>query len=102
LGARIEAAYFNCDEIEEKVVLSFVPRLFTTLMIATEMLAAIRPYSIAVAPDSSAKNWRHFAIMATVVSARRVNLGKVDLPKDLVDWSRKKEPRLIVSMQPEF
>jgi hypothetical protein len=48
-GARTEAAYFNCDEIEEKVVLSFVPRPFTTLMIATEMPAAIRPYSMAVA-----------------------------------------------------
>jgi hypothetical protein len=41
-------------------VLSVVPRPFTTLMIATEMPAAIRPYSMAVAPDSSAKNWRHF------------------------------------------
>ena len=68
---RTEAAYFNCDEIEEKVVLSFVPRPFTTLMIATEMPAAIRPYSMAVAPNSSAKNWRHFAIMAGVVSARQ-------------------------------
>src|ERR1700688_2887646 len=64
LGVRTEAAYFNCDEIEEKVVLSFVPRPFTTLMIATEIPAAIRPYSMAVAPDSSAKNWRHFGIMA--------------------------------------
>jgi hypothetical protein len=54
------AAYFNCDEIEEKVVLSFVPRPFTTLMIAT-----------AVAPDSSAKNWRHFAIMAGSVEPPR-------------------------------
>jgi hypothetical protein len=66
-----EAAYFNCDEIEEKVVLSFVPRPFTTLMIATEMPAAIRPYSMAVAPDSSAKNWRHFAIMAGNVEPPR-------------------------------
>ena len=63
-GARTEAAYFNCDDIEEKVVLSFVPRPFTTLMIATEIPAAIKPYSMAVAPDSSAKNWRHLAIMA--------------------------------------
>jgi hypothetical protein len=38
------------------------------------MPAAIRPYSMAVAPDSSAKNWRHFAIMARVMSARRVKL----------------------------
>ena|SRR6266496_2074588 len=32
---------------------NFVPRPFTTVMIATEMPAAIRPYSMAVAPDSS-------------------------------------------------
>jgi hypothetical protein len=54
------AAYFNCDEIEEKVVLSFVPRPFTTAMMAMEIPTAIRPYSMAVAPDSSAKNWRNF------------------------------------------
>src|SRR5215210_3230505 len=35
------------------VVLSLVPRPCTTVMIATEMPAAIRPYSMAVAPDSS-------------------------------------------------
>jgi hypothetical protein len=32
---------------------NFEPRPFTTVMIATEMPAAIRPYSMAVAPDSS-------------------------------------------------
>jgi hypothetical protein len=30
-----------------------VPTVFTTVMMATEMPAAMRPYSIAVAPDSS-------------------------------------------------
>jgi hypothetical protein len=35
------------------VVFNLVPRPFTTAMIATEMPAAIRPYSMAVAPDSS-------------------------------------------------
>jgi hypothetical protein len=34
----------------ENVVLSWVPRPLTIAMIATEMPAAIRPYSIAVAP----------------------------------------------------
>jgi hypothetical protein len=58
-----DAAYFNCDEIDEKVVLSFVPRPFTTAMMAMEIPAAIRPYSMAVAPDSSAKNWRNFVSM---------------------------------------
>ena len=35
------------------VVDNFEPRPFTTVMIATEMPAAMRPYSMAVAPDSS-------------------------------------------------
>jgi hypothetical protein len=49
------AVYFNCVEIELNVVFSFVPRPFTTAMIAIEMPAAIRPYSMAVAADSSCK-----------------------------------------------
>jgi hypothetical protein len=40
----------------ENVVLSWVPRPLTIAMIATEMPAAIRPYSIAVAPDAFFKN----------------------------------------------
>ena len=38
------------------MVFSFVPRPFTTAMTAIEMPAAIRPYSMAVAPDSSRRN----------------------------------------------
>ena len=40
------------------LVLSFVPSPFMTAMIASEMPAAISPYSMAVAPDSSARNAR--------------------------------------------
>src|ERR1035438_4349344 len=36
----------------------FVPRPFTTAITTTAMSAAIRPYSIAVAPDSSLRNAR--------------------------------------------
>jgi hypothetical protein len=50
---RTERRYFSCDEIEVNFVFSLVPMPFTTAMIATEMPAAIRPYSMAVAPDSS-------------------------------------------------
>jgi hypothetical protein len=57
------AAYFNCDEIEEKVVLSFGPMPLTVAMMASAMPPAIRLYSMAVAPDSSAVNWRNFANM---------------------------------------
>ena len=38
-----------------KVLLSTVPRLLTATMMATAMPVAISAYSIAVAPDSSAK-----------------------------------------------
>ncbi|MGY4285937.1 hypothetical protein ACVWXO_005157 [Bradyrhizobium sp. LM2.7] len=35
-----------------------VPRLFTTVMIASAIPAAISPYSIAVAPHSSDQNFK--------------------------------------------
>jgi hypothetical protein len=38
------------------LLLKLLPRPLTTVMIAIEMPAAMRPYSMAVAPDSSAKN----------------------------------------------
>jgi hypothetical protein len=43
--------YFNCVEMLPKLVLSLVPMPLTTTMITTEMPAAMRPYSMAVAPD---------------------------------------------------
>jgi hypothetical protein len=42
--------------IELNEVLTDVPSPLTTAMIANAIPAAINPYSIAVAPDSSAKN----------------------------------------------
>src|ERR1035437_1958446 len=44
------------DETLLKVALSCVPRPLTTALIATEMPAAIMPYSMAVAPDSFFRN----------------------------------------------
>jgi hypothetical protein len=56
--------------IEAKRVLSLVPSPFTTEMIASEMLAAINPYSMAVAPDSSAQNFiQMFFIVAVLPNA---------------------------------
>jgi hypothetical protein len=49
------ATYFKEVETDEKVVFKLVPRAWTVAMIATAMPAAMRPYSIAVAPVSSAK-----------------------------------------------
>jgi len=48
--------YFSEFEIVTKFVDSWVPRPFTAVMIAIAIPAAIRPYSMAVAPDSSLKN----------------------------------------------
>ena len=47
--------YFNCVEMLVKLVLRVEPIEFTAAIITTEMPAAIRPYSIAVAPESSFK-----------------------------------------------
>jgi hypothetical protein len=41
--------------IDVNLVLSLPPSPFTIAMIASEMPAAIKPYSIAVAPDQSAR-----------------------------------------------
>lgn len=48
-----EAAYFSAVDIDPNVVFRCDPRPCTTEMIAHEMPAARRPYSMAVAPDSS-------------------------------------------------
>ena len=55
---RHDERYFKELEIDVKLVFRVVPRPFTTAMIASEMPAAIKPYSMAVAPDSSEKNLR--------------------------------------------
>jgi hypothetical protein len=57
---RTVAGYFNAVETDVKVVFRLLPVLWTATMIATEMPAAMRPYSIAVAPDSSRKKERSF------------------------------------------
>ena len=50
--------YFNELLMLVKLVLSVEPRPFTAAMIASAIPAAIRPYSIAVAPDWSDKNFK--------------------------------------------
>ena len=47
---------------ELKVVLRLPPTVVTAPMMTTEMRAAIRPYSIAVAPDSSRRNFFNICI----------------------------------------
>ena len=50
--------YFKAVPIELNSVLRLVPKLFTAVMIASAIPAAIRPYSIAVAPDWSDRNFK--------------------------------------------
>src|SRR5208282_4747753 len=56
------------------VVLRFVPRVLTTAMIATEMPAAIRPYSIAVAPLSSVRKHRTSFFIGKTPHGRLLNM----------------------------
>ena len=55
-------AYLSAVETEENVVLSFVPTPLSTVMIATAMPAAIKPYSMAVAAESSRRKSLNFFI----------------------------------------
>src|SRR5205823_13100202 len=57
-------AYLSAVDTEVKVVFSLVPRPETTVMMATEMPAAIRPYSMAVAPLSSLANCAKSFVMS--------------------------------------
>jgi hypothetical protein len=56
-GRRQAATYLSELEIDVNCVFKLVPSPFTTAMIASAIPAAIRPYSIAVAPLSSDKNF---------------------------------------------
>ncbi len=49
--------YFSEVLIEVNLSLRFVPRPLTTAIMASAIPAAISPYSIAVAPDSSDKKF---------------------------------------------
>src|SRR5262245_12541537 len=48
--------YFSWVEMLSNLAFRVVPIAFTVAIITTEMPAAIRPYSIAVAPESSFRN----------------------------------------------
>jgi hypothetical protein len=56
LRLRQTGGYFSEVLIEVNFVLRLLPRPLTATIIAMEIPAAIRPYSMAVAPDSLAKN----------------------------------------------
>jgi hypothetical protein len=64
---------------------SWVPTPFTAVMIAIAMPAAIRPYSMAVAPDSSLKN--DLMIDVIVGSDLRVMFSEPRLPLQFLAWN---------------
>ena len=61
----VSVNYFSEVLRVPKVVLSLLPTPFTAVMIAIAIPAAIRPYSIAVAPESFLMNFkmRDFTVM---------------------------------------
>src|SRR5215470_6321898 len=70
-------AYFTAAATALKVAVRLVPTRRTAVMITTEMSAAIRPYSIAVAPLSSRRNAKIF---------------DMDNSLDLTRWSKVMDP----------
>src|SRR4051812_13114648 len=63
---RRDDAYLSAVWTLVKVVFNFEPRPCTTAMIATEMPAAMRPYSMAVAPDSSFINLARYFMFSSL------------------------------------
>src|SRR5262249_20180848 len=55
-NSRTDVAYLSCVEMLSNFAFRLVPIALTVAIITTEMPAAMRPYSIAVAPDSSFRN----------------------------------------------
>src|SRR5204862_316860 len=64
-----DGPYFTAAATALKVAVRLVPTSFTAVMITTEMRAAIRPYSIAVAPLSSRRNAKIFDIDNSLTDA---------------------------------
>jgi len=59
------ACYFSEELMLVNIPFRLVPRPLTAAMIAIEMPAAIRPYSMAVAPPSSARNFAKIRFMVS-------------------------------------
>ena len=68
--------YFSELLIEVNFSLRFVPTPLTTAMMASAMPAAIRPYSIAVAPDSSDKKFNKVRFNSASLELRAGNRSR--------------------------
>src|SRR4029434_3189902 len=69
----VTCPYFTAAAIAWKVASRLVPTSLTAVMITTEMSAAIRPYSMAVAPLSSPRNAKIFDIDELLVVGRMLS-----------------------------
>jgi hypothetical protein len=81
IQTRDRDAYLSDVLIDVNLLLRLEPSPLTTAIIASAMPAAIRPYSIAVAPDSSAKN----------LDKERLKFNFPGLPREVPmrDWCTK-------------
>src|SRR6266702_2821524 len=76
------SGYFSDVLIVLKLVLSWVPTPCTAVIMAMAMPAAIRPYSIAVAPDSLLKNLKirdFIAVLTSVFMSSEPGIPRVPL-----------------------
>src|SRR3954452_9392607 len=86
-----QGRYFSDELMSVNLVFRLEPRPLTIAMMASEMPAAISPYSIAVAPDSSVRKFRNLRFKSTSavlvmrifsgrsITGRELKAGKSDL-----------------------
>jgi hypothetical protein len=68
--------YFSEVLMATNLLLSLVPTPSTAVMIAIAIPAAIRPYSIAVAPDSSARKFLNILAIVIAFFGRRIGTAQ--------------------------
>jgi hypothetical protein len=94
-GVANSDCYFKALEIEANVPLRLLPVPLTAAMMATAMAEAMRPYSMAVAPDSSLRKVvtlrpivliHQFAFRQTN-RTRGLNIGKNPTAKNSRKWA---------------
>jgi hypothetical protein len=80
MSSRVASApngYFSEVLMATNLLLSLVPTPSTAVMMAIAMPAAISPYSIAVAPDSSAIKFRNIPAIVIASFASRIARRRV-------------------------
>src|SRR5258706_11197388 len=83
--------YFSDVLIAPNLVLRLPPMPLTAPMIASEIPAAIRPYSMAVAPDSSFRKRTKSLDMANPLLERRFDHASQELQLSKIDCSKATE-----------